>query len=303
MNENIPTLAEDLQISKSNLSEFRDTALRVLEYIPAVIDEEVEYHDYLICSSTTAGTRRTIRPFRKELLIRSAEDFTHQFEEFNGILERLKEGDREFRKVQFEITDRIIYTIQQSIGIGLDLLVAPNSARKHVGNRFEELIRALFSAMDVAIKKVTLSIPYDTDEGKEFYRCETDVIISPYEEVKSNSQTIHKDEIVVTLKATTKDRMPKVFIDKILMERFIGHSVKVVGISLNDIQRKEEKGSTKISYTFVSNLFMVYTTFLAQLEGYYYVDIPQRALEAPFNQYIFPFSKLILEDIWRLLKP
>ena len=96
--------------------------------------------------------------------------------------------------------------------------------------------------------------------------------------------------------------MPKIFIDKILMERFVGHPVRIVGISLNDVQRKEDKGKIKISYTFVSNLFMVYTRFLAQLEGYYYLDIPKKALVAPFNQHIFSFSKFILEDIWFLLR-
>ena len=85
------------------------------------------------------------------------------------------------------------------------------------------------------------------------------------------------------------------------MERFLDHEVRMVGISLNDIQRKEEKGKIKTSYTFVSNLFMVYTKFLAELEGYYYLDIPKRALEAPFTNHIFSFSKFLLEDVWSLL--
>ncbi len=95
--------------------------------------------------------------------------------------------------------------------------------------------------------------------------------------------------------------MPKIFIDKILMEKFVGHPVRIVGISLNDVQRKEEKGEIKTSYTFVPNLFMVYTKFLAELEGYYYLDVPKKAKEAPFNQHIFVFSKFILNDVWLLL--
>ena len=83
------------------------------------------------------------------------------------------------------------------------------------------------------------------------------------------------------------------------MEKFVGHPVRVAGISQNDIQRKDNK----ISYTFVSNLFMVYTRFLAQLEGYYYLDLPARALETPFNQYIFPFSKFLMKDVWKMLNP
>ena len=74
----------------------------------------------------------------------------------------------------------------------------------------------------------------------------------------------------------------------------------MVGISLNDVQRK---GEDKISYTFVPNLFMVYSNILSELEGYYYIDLPPKAIEAPFNKYIFPFSKFLIEDIWRLLNP
>ena len=180
-------------------------------------------------------------------------------------------------------------------------MVEPNSSRKHVGNRFEELIRAIFVELNISMKKIVLSIPYETEDGIKSYKCETDAIISPFKSVKSSPDDINPNEIVISLKTTTKDRMPKIFIDKILMEKFLGHPIRMVGISQNDIQRKEEKGKIKISYTFVSNLFMVYTKFLAKLDGYYYLDIPKAALKKPFNKYIFPFSKFILEDVWKLL--
>ncbi len=179
-------------------------------------------------------------------------------------------------------------------------MVESNSARKQVGTRFEELIRSTISSLDISLKKIVLNIPYDTEEGQKYYKCETDIVISPFKSVKSDSKTIHPNEVVISLKTTTKDRMPKIFIDKMLLENFVGHSVKVVGISQNDIQRK---GDSKISYTFVSHLFMVYTRFLIQLEGYYYLDRPARAFESPYNQYIFPFSKFIIKDIWALLRP
>ena len=84
----------------------------------------------------------------------------------------------------------------------------------------------------------------------KYYRCETDVIISPFADVQSNSQDINPKEIVISLKTTTKDRMPKIFIDKILMEKFVGHPIKIVGISLNDIQRKGNKTSFIITSAF-----------------------------------------------------
>ena len=92
--------------------------------------------------------------------------------------------------------------------------------------------------------------------------------------------------------------MGKIFLDKLLMQKFADHPVKVVGIFLNDVQRKEEKN---ISYTFVSGLFMVYTRFLAELQGVYFIDPPPKTKESPFNKHIFPFSKFIVEDIWMLL--
>jgi len=82
------------------------------------------------------------------------------------------------------------------------------------------------------------------------------------------------------------------------MERFAGHSVKVVGIFLNDVQRKENEN---ISFTFVSGLFMLYTNFLTKLDGVYFIDRPPKTEQAPFSNYIFPFSQFIVKDIWKLL--
>ncbi len=297
------SLSEDLQKTKSDIQQFRDITTRVLNYIPDVLNEESEFNGYQICSSNIAGTRKSVRPFRNDLFIRNASIFNDNYNKFDLILTRLRNEERKFNAEEYRLVDSVIYTIQQATGIGLDLMVQSNSARKHVGNRFEELIRTLLSTLEISMKKVVLSIPYETDEGNKYYRCETDVIISPYESVRSDATNINPNEIVVSLKTTTKDRMPKIFIDKVLMERFVGHPVRVVGISQNDIQRKEDADEIKISYTFVSNLFMVYTRFLAQLEGYYYLDLPSKALQRPFNQYIFPFSKFMLSDVWKMLNP
>lgn len=297
----MPSLNEELRLPKANLSEFQVITERLLKYMTDMISESVLYGDYRICSASIASTRKTIRPYNFNLLIRDYDDFNKKFDVLINIAQKIERGEREFKPSDFHLVDQVIYTIQQSIGIGFDLLFEPNSARKHVGNRFEELIRALFDLLKIPNKKIILNIPYETDEGEKYYKCETDVIISPFQTVKSNSRSLHSDEIVISLKTTTKDRMPKIFIDKILMEKFLGHPVRVLGISQNDIQRKDNQKKAKISSTFVSNLFMVYTKFLTELEGYYYLDIPRKAKEQPFNQYIFPFSKLILHDLWKLL--
>ncbi len=63
----MPSLAEDIQTPKNTLDEFRSISERVLNYMPEMINEEIDYLDYSICTSTTAGTRKTIRPFNKNL--------------------------------------------------------------------------------------------------------------------------------------------------------------------------------------------------------------------------------------------
>ena len=294
-------LAEDLQTPKNSLLEFIEITQRILGHLREVIDSEEIYNDYSICTSVRGNTKIDIRPFNQHLFIREKQQFIDTIDIFKKIIQKLIKREFNFQNTDYQVVDKVIYTIQQSIGIGLDLFLQPNSARKLVGTRFEELIRALIHEINVQCKKIILNIPYDTDEGVKYYKCETDVVISPFEKVESNSKNIHKNEIVLSLKTTTKDRMPKIFIDKILMEKFLNHKIKIVGISQNDIQRKNDRNKKKISSTFVSNLFMVYSKFLTELDGYYYLDMPNRAYDSPFNKYIHPFSELILKDIWKLL--
>ena len=94
--------------------------------------------------------------------------------------------------------------------------------------------------------------------------------------------------------------MGKMFIDKILLEKFVKHPQKVIGIFNNDVQRKN---NNDVSFTLVSGLFMVYTKFLTEVEGVYYLDPPPTALKEPYNRYMKPFSELITSDINKLLTP
>lgn len=292
------SLAEDLQSSKSSLNEFADVAERVLLHLENVVTNHNESKGYSIYESSSAGSTKYTRPVNRRYFLAGDSDFRKEFEAVLNVFYELKKGKRSWSEDIYFSIDAVVYTIQQAIGAGLDLLSNPNSARKHVGNRFEELIRLIVSELGVANKKVVLNIPYSEDK-KGVYKCETDLILSPFDEVRSNAQHIDASEVVVSLKTSSKDRMGKIFIDKMLMQRFVDHDVKVVGIFLNDVQRKE---TANISYTFVSGLFMVYTKFLTRLEGVYFVDMPPKTWKRPFNQHIFPFSKFIIEDIWKLTK-
>jgi len=291
-------LDKDLQLKKCSLIDFRDITVRVLEYLPNVISESKTKNNYKLHSSQIAGSTKYLRPINQDLFIYDSTAFKPKFDEFIFLFEKLKVKTSKYDRSEKHLIDSVLYTIQQSIGCGFDLLANQNSSRKHVGNRFEELIKEVFTELKISNKKAVLQIPYETEEGQKVYKCENDLILSPYNKVKSSSSQLDKNEIIVSIKTTSKDRMGKMFIDKILLERFVEHEQKVIGIFLNDVQRKE---SDNISYTLVSGLFMVYSKFLTELEGIYYLDPPPNVNKEPYNKHMKSFSELLTNDIWRLL--
>lgn len=290
-------LAQDLQKPKKSLDEFSGVAKRVLSYLPNIVSEKAEARDYIILSSVVAGTSKFARPVNKNLFIFDIQDFDSQYNKFISVIDKIN-NRKTIANDEYMIIDSVVYTIQQAIGVGMDFLCNPNSSRKHVGNRFEELIRIIVTQLGIKNDKIVFKIPYPSEHGEKLYSCETDIIISPHNVVKSGTKSIDEEEIVISLKTTSKDRMGKIFLDKLLMQKFAEHPVKVIGIFLNDVQRKDTK---QTSYTFVSGLFMVYTKFLTQLEGVYFIDPPPITKKAPYNQHISSFSKFIAEDIWKLL--
>lgn len=292
-------LDKDLQKPKNTLDEFYCIAKRVKQYMPNVLSHSVDKNDYTIFVSEMANAKKFLRPINKTQYIDKQEDFESAYILFKNTLSKIKDRQIDFTDSEKRNINSFLYTIQQSIGAGLDLLVDPNSSRKHVGNRFEELIRVIFSEIGIANKRIVLRIPYATDEGEKIYKCENDLILSPTKKVCSTSESLDINEIVVSVKTTSKDRMGKMFIDKILLERFVNHPQKVIGIFNNDVQRKN---NNDISYTLVSGLFMVYTKFLTQIEGVYYLDPPPIVLKQPFNRYMKHFSELITKDIFVLFK-
>ncbi|WPD22971.1 MAG: hypothetical protein SD837_00110 [Candidatus Electrothrix scaldis] len=292
-------LSQDLQTPKKSLEEFSGVTKRVLGHLPDIVSERTVTRDYVILSSVVAGTSKFARPINEKLFILEADVFDEEYRKFLSVLREIKAG-ASVTSEEHRIINSVVYTIQQAIGVGMDFLCNPNSSRKHVGNRFEELIRLVVTELGIQNDNVVFKIPYPSEQGEKMYSCETDIILSPHNSVQSETKFIDDKEIIVSLKTTSKDRMGKIFLDKLLMQKFAGHPVKVIGIFLNDVQRKQ---ADKISYTFVSGLFMVYTKFLTELEGVYFVDPPPITKNSPYNQHIFPFSQFITEDIWKLLAP
>lgn len=293
-------LEKALQQKHLEFKEFEDLTIKVLQYLPLVLSDFKEKAPYRIYSSQIAGTLKYVRPINTNLFCFDPQQFIQNLRALDGTMFKIKSRDFNISLEEKENINGSLYTIQQAIGAGLDLLVGGNSARKHAGNRFEELMRAVMSELGIANKRAVLQIPYETEEGPKVYKCENDIILSPYAKVKSTSAHLDEREVVVSIKTTSKDRMGKMFIDKMLLEKFVGHKQKVIGIFLNDVQRKQ---TDNISYTLVSGLFMVYSKFLVELDGIYYLDPPPNALKDPYKRHMKPLSELLTRDVFTLLAP
>ena len=149
-------LEKDLQQKKKSIQEFEEITVRVLEYLPSILSDFKNKSGYKIHSSYIAGTTKYIRPINQKLFIYSSSEFRTKLNKFHTLIEKLKTKNDKWDDSEKELIDSILYTIQQSIGAGFDLLVNPNSARKHVGNRFEELIKVIFTEIGIANKKTDL---------------------------------------------------------------------------------------------------------------------------------------------------
>lgn len=148
-------LDADIQEKKFNLSEFVVLTKNILNYLPAVLTGYKDKGNYRIYLNEQAGVRKFIRPINLNFFIHNSDAFEAKHDLFLTLLERISNGERSFSTEELFIIDQTLYTIQQSIGAGLDLLVNPNSARKHVGNRFEELIKCVFTEIGIAKKNCT----------------------------------------------------------------------------------------------------------------------------------------------------
>lgn len=196
------SLADDLQTPKQNLDQFFQLASRVIAYLPNVVTAKEITGKYAIYSSTIAGSEKFVRPINQNLLVNNEIELAGFYKKLKKIFSDKRKDKHLNNSENADIIDKTLYTIQQMIGAGLDLLVEPNSARKHVGNRFEELIKCVFDEMGVANKHIVLKIPYETEEGTKMYKCENDLILSLYPEVKSTSKTLNEKEVVVSAKTT-----------------------------------------------------------------------------------------------------
>lgn len=279
------------------ISDYLKFAKRYLEYISdskriqAEIVSQNEQH-YRFLQYKKEGHFNVTRPLNSCLLYSFAD-----FERASSLFESLLAGARDHMPTteERELINRTIYTAQQTIGATLDALPAgeSNVARKINGDLFERLIRLIIIRLGVSCTAGTVNVPIIVDGRTEFSMSyQHDLIIKSGELVKA----------IGSVKTSSKDRIDKIFIDKLLFNRLTGKDVPHVAIFLNDVQRKGVLPKFGISATFLPGHFKGYTVKLNPLDGVYYCDIrPNMLTDKILKDHIRTFDHFVFEDLWELL--
>jgi len=279
------------------LPDFLDFAERYLMYVAsklqAVIVSQNENHYQFYQYGGDAGYQIT-RPINSKLMYR-INDFPNVKQSFIRLLENVRDVTSQEDRQKI---NRMVYTMQVSIGSALDALPAgqSNTARKINGDLFEHLIRLIVREIGIDCESGVVQIPVIVRKKELFkMRYQHDLIIRRNDQIK----------LIGSIKTSSKDRLDKIFIDKFLYSKLTDTDTPHVAIFLNDVQRKNGKKEKEygINSTFLPGHFCGYTIKLNPLDGVYYCDIrPNMLTENILKDHIRTLDHLLCKDIWKFIK-
>lgn len=252
---------------------------------------------------------RITRPLNSALFYENPAEIKAAFERFVDFLRDLKKyqekaAGKKARKhyIESKEINKVVYTVQQSIGCIGDSFENTNQSRKRIGQLFETFIKLIIQEVGLDCEPRTISIPIPNYPGYEM-SYELDLVFSRDKAiVASETKYIHPSEIVGSVKTTSKDRIDKIFLDKFLLTKLLGRSVPVIAIFLHDVQRAQRGNSIfGINSTFKSNHFLGYTVALSKLDGVYYVDPrPEMRTNERLKEQIHDLQQFLVTDLWTL---
>ena len=266
-------------------------------------------NNYIFYQFSKDYGHKITRPLNVNLFIESIDIFKKAFERFYIFLDDLKkfQGKAVFQKgceqfVKSKEVNRVIYTIQQSIGCIGDSFENQNQSRKRIGQLFETLIKLVINEVGIECESRRLNLPIPGFPGYTM-SYELDLVFSRDRAIiTSETNLIHPTEIVASVKTTSKDRLDKVFLDKYLLTKLLGKNIPVIAIFLHDVQRARKGNSIfGVNSTFKSNHFLGYTVALNKLDGVYYVDPrPEMISNERLREHIQDFQQFLVKDLWAI---
>lgn len=147
-----------------------------------------------------------------------------------------------------------IYTLQQSIGCALDALPASknNTAKNINGDLFEHLMLLIFQAMG-----------FQVGSRVEYLK------VDDFNMMYQHDLYFEKDGLlkaIGSVKTSGKDRLDKVFLDKLFYNRLKGVEIPHFAVFLGDVQRSGKEPHYGVSQTFLSGHFKAYTLLMNPLD-------------------------------------
>ena len=327
----------------TTLDNYLQLATAFLEYVKDTRPTEIvspTQQNYFFLQYAKAHGSKITRPLNGNLFIRSIPALMDAYGRLTQLLADLKReqervSDREAVQ-KYLATNEIncvVYTLQQSIGCIGDSFGEANQSRKRVGQLFETLVKLMIREVGLVCEPRTVQIPIPANAGMEM-KYELDVVFSrnkaiiaaesvagtlepdpeseapaiePVEPTPaSRVEFIADNEIVGSVKTTSKDRIDKVFLDKFLLGRLLGRDIPVVAVFLHDVQRaRAGRGAGasifSVNSTFKTGHFLGYTVALSRLDGVYYVDPrPEMRSNPQLNALIGDFQQFLVHDLWVL---
>ena len=314
------TTLGDLQESLADKSGFKQLddylrfcaaflALVEMERPTRIISPSPANEHYVFYQYGKANRNKITRPLNTRLFFESGEELAAAFDRFVEFLGDLKkhkqaaaEGKSRKQYLESKEINRVVYTLQQSVGCVGDSFENENQSRKRIGQLFESLVKLIIKGIGVTCEPRVINIPIPGYSGREM-SYELDLVFSRNKAIiASETKHIHTAEVVGSVKTTSKDRIDKIFLDKFLLTRLLGRDIPVIAVFLHDVQRARRGESIfGVNSTFKTNHFLGYTVALNRLDGVYYVDPrPDMLTNERLREQIRDFQSFLVFDLWTL---
>lgn len=260
-----------------------------LEFISAELQAEIiaqNEHNYRFFQYRRDGEYNITRPVNGDLFL-TLSDYERIARTFETTLENIRDiKDDELNR---KYVNNFVYTTQQSIGCALDALPSSktNTSRKVNGDLFERFMQLIIKKLGFTIDSETLNIK--VPDSNETMKYQNDI------EVKVNGEIV----AIGSVKTSSKDRIDKIFLDKLMYNRLTKTETPHFAIFLHDVQRAGKEPNYKIGQTFLTGHFKAYTIGLNPLDGVYYCDLrPVMKTDTLLKEHIKSLDYLLCEDIW-----
>lgn len=260
-----------------------------LEFITTELQAEIvakNENNYSFFQYRRDGEYNITRPVNGELFL-ALSDYENIAESFEYTLENIR--DIKSDELRRNHINNFIYTTQQSIGCALDALPSSktNTSRKVNGDLFERLMQLIMKKLGFDIVSETLGVK--VPNSNETMNYQNDI------EIKVNGEIV----AIGSVKTSSKDRIDKIFLDKLMYNRLTQTETPHFAIFLHDVQRAGKEPNYKIGQTFLTGHFKAYTIGLNPLDGVYYCDLrPIMKTDDILNDHIKSLDYLLCEDIW-----